>query len=79
MSRHETMESNCQLDRQQRLLLSDTYVCKSWPKGNPNANVTSSVSITNLPIVESFLGFQHTVELAVQPFYLEFAGDCFSG
>ncbi len=61
----------------QEILFSDTYICKSWPKGNPN--VTSSVSITNLPIVESFWGFQHTVELAIQPFYLEFAGNCFSG
>jgi hypothetical protein len=62
----------------QEILFSETYVCSRWPKGNPNSNSTSSTFITNLPIVESYLGFQHTVELAIQPFYLEFAGNCFN-
>jgi hypothetical protein len=63
----------------QEILFSETYVCTPWPKDKPNANATSSTLISNLPVVESFWGFEHTVELAVQPFYLEFAGDCFSG
>lgn len=61
-----------------QILFSDTYVCTPWPKNNPNANAPSATFITSLPVVESFWGFQHTVELAVQPFYLEFAGNCFS-
>jgi hypothetical protein len=63
----------------QEILVSETIVCTPWPKGNSNAASTSSTYITNLPIVETFWGFQHTVQLAVQPFYLEFAGDCFKG
>jgi hypothetical protein len=66
-------------DRYQEILFTETYDCTPWPKGSQNANATQSTLISNLPIVESFWGFQHTVELAVQPFYLEFAGNCFGG
>jgi hypothetical protein len=62
----------------QEVLFSETYVCSPWPKGSPNAGGESTF-VTSLPIVESFWGFQHTVQLAVQPFYLEFAGNCFGG
>jgi hypothetical protein len=63
----------------QEILLSETIVCIPWPKGSKNAAVDSSTYITTLPIVESFWGFHHTVELAVRPFYLEFAGNCSFG
>jgi hypothetical protein len=66
-------------DQDQEIVFSETYVCKPWPKGSPNATGASTVFITTLPVVESFWGFRHTVQLAVQPFYLEFAGDCFNG
>jgi hypothetical protein len=61
----------------QEVVYSTTYVCTPWPKNSSNVHATSSSLITTLPIVESFFGFQHTVALAVQPFYLEFAGNCF--
>jgi hypothetical protein len=62
----------------QEIVFSETYVCTPWTQGSPNAPVTQSTFITDLPIVESFWGFEHTVDLAVEPFYLEFAGNCFS-
>jgi hypothetical protein len=65
-------------DRYQEILFSETYVCKSWPKGSQNAGTASSTFIPSLPVVESYLGFHHTVELAIEPFYLEFAGNCFN-
>jgi hypothetical protein len=65
-------------DVPQEILFSETYVCSSWPKGSPNAHGTSSTFVTSLPILETFWWFQHTVQLAVQPFYLEFAGNCFT-
>jgi hypothetical protein len=63
----------------QEIVFSETYVCKAWPQGSPNATGASTAFITTLPVVESFWGFHHTVQLAVQPFYLEFAGNCFNG
>ena len=59
------------------IVFSTSYVCKAWPTGNPNASSFSSQTITNIPIVMSFWGFQHTLEVSIQPFTLEIAGDCF--
>jgi hypothetical protein len=64
--------------RYQEILFRETYVCSRWPKGSSNSRSTSSTFIPNLPIVESYLGFHHTVYLAIEPFYLEFAGNCFN-
>ena len=60
----------------QEIVFSKTMTCTPWPKGNPNAGGGETSYVTNLPIVMSFWGHQHTLELAVQPFYLQFAGDC---
>ncbi|HUZ40152.1 MAG TPA: hypothetical protein VMU68_02005 [Acidimicrobiales bacterium] len=59
------------------IVFSTSYVCRAWPTGNPNASSFSTQSITDIPIVMSFWGFQHTLEVRIQPFTLEFAGDCF--
>jgi hypothetical protein len=59
------------------IVFSTFYTCKAWPKGDPNASSHSTGYLTTLPIVMSFWGFQHTLEVSIQPFYLEFAGDCF--
>lgn len=59
------------------IVFSTSYTCTVWPKGDPNASSHSTEYLTNLPIVMSFAGFQHTLEVSIQPFYLEFAGNCF--
>jgi|NGEPerStandDraft_6_1074524.scaffolds.fasta_scaffold110086_1 hypothetical protein len=59
------------------IVFSTSYNCKAWPVGNPNASSYSTQTITQIPIVMSFWGFQHTLEVSIQPFTLEFAGDCF--
>ena len=58
------------------ILFSETYVCSEWPKGSPTHGA-STTFISTLPIVESFFGIQRTVDLPIQPFYLQFAGNCF--
>ena len=60
----------------QEIVFSKIVTCTPWPKGNPNAGGGETSYVANLPIVMSFWGHQHTLELAVQPFYLQFAGDC---
>ncbi len=59
------------------VVFSTTYTCVPWPNGNPNATSHETTYITQLPVTMSFMVFQHVVELPVQPFYLEFVGDCF--
>lgn len=58
------------------IVFSTTFTCRPWPKGNPNSLTGATRYVTNLPLVMSFWGFQHTLDLAIQPFYLEFVGDC---
>jgi hypothetical protein len=60
-----------------QIVFSISYTCTAWPKGDPNASSHSTEYLTNLPIVMSFAGFQHTLEVSIQPFYIEFVGDCF--
>lgn len=60
------------------IVFSETYVCSGWPKGSPNSHASSTTFIPSLPVVESFFGIQHTVDLAIEPFYLEFSGNCFN-
>lgn len=59
------------------IVFTTTYNCTPWSKGNPNATGHETTYVTTLPVVMSFWGNQHTLELPVQPFYLEFVGDCF--
>jgi HAAS len=59
------------------IVATTTYTCRPWPTGNPNAAGDQTMYINNFPIVTSFWGHQHSLRLAVQPFYLEFAGKCF--
>ena len=59
------------------IVFSTTYTCVPWPKGSPNATSPDTSYVTQLPVSMSFLGFQRVVELPVQPFYLEFVGDCY--
>lgn len=59
------------------IVVTTTYTCTPWPKGDPNAAGDQTTYINNFPIVMSFWGHQHTLRLAIQPFYLEFAGNCF--
>jgi hypothetical protein len=58
------------------IVFSTSYICKAWPTGNPNAKSFSTETITTIPIVTSFWGFQHTLMVNIQPLTLEFAGDC---
>ena len=60
----------------QEIVFSMIWTCKPWVKSNPNYGGGSTGYVTYLPIVMSFWGHQHTLHLAVQPFYLQFAGNC---
>ena len=52
------------------VVFSTTYTCVPWPTGDPNATSHETTYVTQLPVTTSFMGFQHVVELPVQPFYL---------
>jgi hypothetical protein len=65
-------------DGYQLIVFSHVFSCTSWPKGNPNAAAGGDTAyVTELPVEMSFWGNVHTVQLAIQPFYLQFVGDCF--
>ena len=59
------------------IVFTTTYTCVPWSKGSPNAAGGETTYATQLPVEMSFMGFQRVVELPIQPFYLEFVGDCF--
>lgn len=59
------------------ILFTTTYHCTPWPQGSLNAKSPETTTVNFLPVVTSFLGHQHTLDVPVQPFYLEFLGNCF--
>jgi hypothetical protein len=59
------------------IVFTTTYKCTPWPQGSPQSRGTETTSLNFLPIVMSFWGHEHSLELPVQPFYLAFQGNCF--